>query len=231
MGGLLGRRERERAREEKVQGRMSASQIEKQKPSLRRRIQLPQRRGRPPKPFLDDEDRYEVAFLEMWMRTEINGRLPSRRQAAQWAVLLKDFDLALPPRFLPAAQPQPAPTGHRNSPIKPGLKENFNEDTYSHRTMRAAGAAFDAAVKRLESKHRKWMASDTPEGAWIDCMADAWQAATYPQVMRDMGLNPERVCLQASTNARELGFAVTYLLPLLRAQQASARKRLCISIS
>ena len=63
-------------------------------PLLRRKVKTYKHApGRPKKPFFEDEERYEVAFVEMGLRTKINGRLPSRRQAAQRAALLRDYDL------------------------------------------------------------------------------------------------------------------------------------------
>jgi hypothetical protein len=178
-------------------------------------------RGRPHKPFHQDEDRYEVAFLEMCKRTGKNGRFPSTRQAAQHAVLLSDFDLDGTAESPHGPPPQPAQTGHRNSPIKPVLRDGFTEHVFRHKTKRAGVEhAFAARIKRLERKHREWMKAGSPESTWLDGMADAWMATVYPHAVRRRGLDPVKVCLTATARAGEIDFAERYLLPLLRRQDA-----------
>ena len=167
-----------------------------------------------------------MAVVEMFKRVAINGHPLSKRQAAQRAALLKDFDLELTTQNASAPSPQLAPTGRRNSPIGASLQDGFDEHAFRHKKLNAGvGHAFDATTKRLERKHRKWTSAGKIEAAWLDDMADAWMAATYPQEIQRQGLDPVEVCLTAASRAGEREFAERYLLPLLEAQTACLEGR------
>jgi len=184
------------------------------------------RRGRPPENFREDVDRYAVAYLLMRTRARFNGKLPSLRQAAALALLGKE-NYNHDAKIVESHAPELAPSGRRNSPLKRCLREGYLKLEFLHGEKKAAGAAFEAGIKRLLRKHHQWMKPNTPQRHWLEFMCIAWQAAAYPHVTRAMtGTDPALFCFCAARRAGETAFCTHVLLPLLRSQDANVPKTL-----
>jgi hypothetical protein len=188
------------------------------------------KRGRPKIAWHNDEDRHAVAYLEMTVGTSKRGRFPSVRNAAMRAASLKEGILNTV-RMVSGAPPQQlAPTGRRNSPVHPALKDGYRELDISH-VDRRQGALANCAL-RLRRKHRTW-SKNSAEGARMHKMAQAWAAATYPHaVRRQLNQEPTAICQAAAQAAGETEFFEKVLLPNLQAQERDEENRLhCQSVS
>jgi hypothetical protein len=184
----------------------------------------PRPRGRRPENFRGDADRYAVAYLLMRTRTRFNGKLPSLRQAAALAILGKE-NCIHHARIVESPAPELAPSGHRNSPLKKCLREGYLEREFLHVEKKAAGAAFEAGIKRLLRKYHQWIRPNTPRRHWLEFMCIAWQAAAYPHATRaKTGFDPALVCLCAARRAGETAFCARVMLPLLRSQDVNVPK-------
>ena len=173
--------------------------------------------GRPSITFTKDEDRHAVAFLEMRRRLRINGKPVSGRMASMLAAIAKEGRLlnetshkGPPPRRL-------APSGHRDSPQKPALRNEYVERSYTHYEKAAVSSAFESLAKRLSRKHRASRTSSRSR-FWVLAMARAWLSACHPEVVqRIWKRDPERMCASESAAVGESEYAEKVLLPLLHA--------------
>jgi hypothetical protein len=178
-------------------------------------------RGRPQIDWRSDEDRHAVAYLEMTLGTRKGGRFPSVRYASKLAACVKEGVLGTV-RVISGASPQQlAPSGKRNSPVRPSLKNGYRELELFHVSRRQGGAALENCSLRLRRKHRTW-STDPMARAWMRKMALAWVAATYPHAFRrKFNREPTAICQAAARAANEAEFFEKILLPHLQAQESS----------
>ena len=172
------------------------------------------KRGRPPKKFNDDHDRYAVALMHALMKVKKRGIRPSLWKAANLAALV-GFDLISDSHVSKAPTKPLSPSGRRR-PILSMLQHGYHEYVFEPLRHEDYGArTYDAIARRLRRKYQEWVQQNSSEAQWIGHMADAWVAALYPVVMRRQGLNPRSVCLEAAKRAGETCFAIRVLLPHL----------------
>jgi hypothetical protein len=188
--------------------------------------------GRPKIDWRNDKDRRAVAYLEMTLRTSKGGRFPTGRYASKLAACAKEGVLGTVRVISGASPKQLAPTGKRNSPVRPSLKNGYRELELFHVSRRQGGAALENCALRLRRKHRTW-SEDPTARAWMRKMAQAWAAATYPHaVRRELNREPTAICQAAAQAANETKFFEEILLPHLQAQERDEANRLsCQSIS
>jgi hypothetical protein len=204
--------------------------VQNSRPSSGRKLN-PRRKlrvGRPAIPisFWIDEDRHAVALVEMMCSTKIGGKLPSVRVASWRAAFLTEGRLLSAYTSSNPPPDQLAPSGRRNSPINPALKNGYRELQLGHVDKRQGGDALDNAAQRLRRKHRDWSKDGRVEKIWLQLMAIAWAAALYPHAARrDYQYDPAVVCRLAAAAAHEESFCEAELIPKLDDQQASALNR------
>jgi hypothetical protein len=177
----------------------------------------PNRQGRPPISFREDEDRHAVALLGMFRRNTVNGSPPSERYASMLAAASREGrDPAIATIGQPPT-PHLAPTGRRKSPIPAWMKKDrYREVSVSHE-RNAGGAALENCAQRLRRKHRDWSKPSSPENSWMLQMGRVWAATLYPHaVSREIGDDPERIGRSAAENAGEVEFFEKVLLPVLK---------------
>jgi hypothetical protein len=191
------------------------------------------KRRRAKLPWYKDEDRHAVAYLEMTLRTRKRGRFPSIRQAAMLAACAKEGVLDRERTISGAPQNNIAPTGRRNSPVSPCLKNGYRELEISHLNRWLGGVALENCALRLRRKHRSWSKGNSLAKAWLHRMAQAWAAATYPHaVRRDFQQEPTAICQAAARAANESAFFQATLLPHLHVQESDEVNRIhCQSVS
>src|SRR5215208_4964813 len=122
------------------------------------------RRGRPPRPFHMDADRYAVAQMEMYLHASIKGKLPSARLAAERAAIGKEGKLLSASRSSEAPTRMMAHYGHRHSPSKPSLAKGYDELVFGNIAKVAGALALENCAQRLRRKHQQWMKGGTHDG-------------------------------------------------------------------
>ena len=172
--------------------------------------------GRPSISFRKDEDRHAVALMGMMLRTMVNGKLPSERYASMLAAGAKEAQDAQIKLMGEPPKPNPAPTGHRNSPIPPWMKGGYRELSLSHERNTSGGVLGNCA-QRLRRKLQDWSKPGSSEDIWLRHMGRAWAATFYPHaVSREIGCDPEEIGRSAAQVAGEHEFFEKILLPLLK---------------
>ncbi len=175
------------------------------------------KRGRPPKSYKDDKDRFAVALIHALIRLKRDDETLSVWNASQRAALC-EYELVsdLPVSYKNSVKY--GPSGRKLPKPKGLLDEKYREITFQ--PIRESGhgcRTYDAHARRLQDKYKKWVCSGTEEADWLDDMSDAWMVALFPLSARQQGLPPKDVCIEAAKRVGELDFCMTILLPHIHA--------------